>query len=43
VTGAEDVGVGVRDALLPPVVDKPCTKEHVKLARGMFHSVEVAF
>jgi hypothetical protein len=25
---------------LPPVVDKPCTKEHVELARGLFHSVE---
>jgi hypothetical protein len=25
------------------VVDKPCTKEHVELARGLFQSVEAAF
>jgi hypothetical protein len=28
---------------LPPVVDKPCTKKHAELARGLFHSVEAAF
>jgi hypothetical protein len=28
---------------LPPVVDKPCTKEHVELARGLFQSAEEAF
>jgi hypothetical protein len=43
VTGAEDVNARVGDALLPPVVDKPCTKEHVELARGMFQAVEAAF
>jgi hypothetical protein len=42
VSGAEDVDAGVRYALLPPVVDKPCTKEHVELARGLFQSVEAA-
>jgi hypothetical protein len=35
-TGAGDVDAAVRHALLPPVVDKPCTKEHVELARGLF-------
>jgi hypothetical protein len=43
VTGAEDVDAWVGYALLPPVVDKPCTKEHVELARGLFKSVEAAF
>jgi hypothetical protein len=28
---------------LPPIVDKPCTEEHVELARGLFQSVEVTF
>jgi hypothetical protein len=28
---------------LPPVVDKPCTKKHVELARGLFQSIEAAF
>jgi hypothetical protein len=28
---------------LPPVVDKPCTKYDVELARGLFQSVEAAF
>jgi hypothetical protein len=35
-TGAEDVDAWVRDALLPPVIDKPHTTEHVELARGLF-------
>jgi hypothetical protein len=43
VTGAEDVDAGIRDALLLPVVDKPCTEEHVELARGMFQAVEASF
>jgi hypothetical protein len=43
VTIAEDVDAGVRDALLPPVVDKPCTKEYVELARGLFQAVEATF
>jgi hypothetical protein len=42
-TGVEDVDARIGDALLPPVVDKPCTKEHVELARGLFHAVEAAF
>jgi hypothetical protein len=42
VTGAKDVKARVGDALLPPVVDKPCTKQHVELARGLFKSVEAA-
>jgi hypothetical protein len=40
VTSAENVDTRVREALLPPVVDKPGTKEHVELARGLFQSVE---
>jgi hypothetical protein len=43
VTGAEYVDARIRDALLPPVVDKPCTKEHVEFARGLFQAVEAAF
>jgi hypothetical protein len=43
VTGAEDVDAWVGNALLPPVVDKPCTKEHVELARRLLKSVEAAF
>jgi hypothetical protein len=42
VTGAENVDARVGDALLPPVVDKPCTKKHVELAKGLFKSVEAA-
>jgi hypothetical protein len=42
VTGAEDVDAWVGYALLPPVGDKPCTKEHVELARGLFKSIEAA-
>jgi hypothetical protein len=42
-TGAEDVDAWVGDALLPPVVDKPCTKKHVELARGLLKTVEAAF
>jgi hypothetical protein len=29
--------------LSPPVVDKPCTKEHVELARGLLKTVETTF
>jgi hypothetical protein len=43
VKSAGDVGTRVQDALLPPVVDKPGTKEHVELARGLFQSVEASF
>jgi hypothetical protein len=43
VTGAGDVDAGIRDTFLPPVVDKPCTEQHVNLARGLFQSVEAAF
>jgi hypothetical protein len=43
VTSAEDVDAWFGDALLPPVVDKPGTKEHVELARGLFKSVEAWF
>jgi hypothetical protein len=42
VTGAEGVDAWVGYALLPPIFDKPCTKEHVELARGMFQAVEAA-
>jgi hypothetical protein len=42
-TGEEDVDAGIRDAMFPPVVDKPCMKEHVELARGLFQAVEAAF
>jgi hypothetical protein len=42
VTGAEDVDAWVGYALLPSVVDKPATKEHVELARGLFKSAEAA-
>jgi hypothetical protein len=42
VTGAEDVDARVGDALLPPVVDEPCTEQHVELARGLLDSVEAA-
>jgi hypothetical protein len=42
VIGAENINARVRDALLPPVVDKPCTKQHVELARGLFKYVEAA-
>jgi hypothetical protein len=41
-TGAEDVDAWVGYALLPPMVDKPSTQEHVELARGLFESVEAA-
>jgi hypothetical protein len=37
---AEDVDARVGNALLPPMVDKPCTEQHVELARGLFESVE---
>jgi hypothetical protein len=43
VTSAEDEVARVRYALLSPVVDKPCTKEHHELARGLFQPVEAAF
>jgi hypothetical protein len=43
VTVEEDVDTWILYALLPPVVNKPCTKEHVELARGLFQSVEAAF
>jgi hypothetical protein len=42
VTGAENVNARVGDALSSPVVDKPCTKQHVELVRGLFKSVEAA-
>jgi hypothetical protein len=40
---AEGLDAGISDALLPPVVDKPCAKEHVELARGLFQAVNEAF
>jgi hypothetical protein len=40
VTGAEDVDARVGNALLPPMVDEPCTEYHVQLARGLLKSVE---
>jgi hypothetical protein len=42
VTGAEDVDAWVGNALLPPIVDEPCTEQHVELARGLLKSVEAA-
>jgi hypothetical protein len=33
VTGAEDVDARVGNALLPPMVDEPCTEEHLN-SRG---------
>jgi hypothetical protein len=42
VTGAEDVDARVGDALLPPVVDEPCTEQYVELARGLLKAVEAA-
>jgi hypothetical protein len=35
VTGADDVDARVGDALLSPVVDEPCTEQHVELARRL--------
>jgi hypothetical protein len=35
VTGAEDVDTRVGNAMLPPMVDEPCTEEHVELAGGL--------
>jgi hypothetical protein len=43
VSGAEDVDARVRYALLPPVIDKPFTQEHVELVRVLFRTIEVAF
>jgi hypothetical protein len=43
VTIAEDVDAGVGDALLPTVIDKPCMREQVELARGLLQAEEAAF
>jgi hypothetical protein len=43
VTDAEYVDAWIRYALLPPVADKPCTKEHLEFARGPFQAVGAAF
>jgi hypothetical protein len=43
VNGAVHIDIGIRDLLLPSVVDKLCTNEHAELARGLFQSVEAAF
>jgi hypothetical protein len=39
VAGAENVDSRVRNAMLPPIVDEPCTEEHVQLAGGLLQAV----
>jgi hypothetical protein len=41
--GAEGIDARVLYALLPLILDKPISQEHVELAGGLFQAVEVAF